>query len=232
MKVSCSPIASTVVALSWHAQMRKCPGFWPYNQLAIEKHIYKNIRELGFEPARQQQNILGLTMNRESSDQLQKYLADLGIQFQTIEHPAVYTVEESQKLRGSISGVHTKNLFLRDDKKNYFLLVAREDASVNVKALGKSIGAKGRLSFGSPDSLKDLLGITPGSVSALAAINDRDRKVTIIFDQKLVAATTINCHPLINTRTTSLSWDSLLSFLASTGHSPLSVSLEAEKNEA
>ena len=165
-------------------------------------------------------------MDIESSDQLLKYLTEQGISFQTIEHPPVYTVEQSKELRGIIAGTHTKNLFLRDDKKNYFLLVAREDASVNIKALAKAIGAKGRLSFGSTDALKELLGITPGSVSALASINDKDHRVTIIFDHQLLGAATINCHPLINSRTTSLSWDSLMAFLSATGHSPLHVTLD------
>jgi Ala-tRNA(Pro) deacylase len=161
----------------------------------------------------------------QKSDELLKYLGNSGINAKTFEHPAVHTVEESRALRGDIPGVHTKNLFLRDSKKNYFLFVTDESASIQLKALGRKIGAKGNLSFGSADALMELLGILPGSVSLLAVINDTEKKVTVVIDEQLLRASAINCHPLTNTRTTSLSKDDLAAFLASTGHSPIYVSL-------
>jgi Ala-tRNA(Pro) deacylase len=164
-------------------------------------------------------------MNTEKSDELLRYLDKSGIISKTFEHPPVHTVEESRSLRGDIPGVHTKNLFLRDGKKNYFLFVTDENAAVSIKALARKIGAKGGLSFGSAEALMELLQITPGSVSVLAAINDEARKVTVVLDQQLLGASAINCHPLINQRTTSLSKDALVAFLATTGHTPLYVSL-------
>ena len=150
---------------------------------------------------------------------------------QTFEHPAVHTVEESQKLRGDIAGLHTKNLFLRDGKKNYFLFVTEENATVEIKKLAKKIGAKSGLSFGSAEALMEHLGIEPGSVSVLAAVNDRDHKVTVALDQSLLHASIINCHPLINTRTTSLSRQALAAFLKTTGHAPVYVSLSDDAAE-
>jgi Ala-tRNA(Pro) deacylase len=160
-----------------------------------------------------------------NSDEILHYLETIGVSAKTLEHPPVHTVEESQNLRGNIPGVHTKNLFLRDGKKNYFLFVTDESATVHLKSLGRKIGAKGGLSFGSPEALMDLLGILPGSVSALAAINDSEKKVTVVIDQQLLQASAINCHPLTNTRTISLSKEDLAEFLVSTGHIPLYVSL-------
>jgi len=163
--------------------------------------------------------------NMRKSDELLKYLESHGISARTFEHPPVHTVEESRALRGDIPGIHTKNLFLRDGKKSYFLFVTDESADIHLKSLGRKIGAKGSLSFGSAEALMQVLGIQPGSVSLLAAINDTENKVTVVIDQRLLEASAINCHPLTNTRTTSLSKEAVTAFLTSTGHTPLFVSL-------
>ena len=164
-------------------------------------------------------------MDMKKSDALLAYLQTKGITAKNFEHPPVHTVEESQKLRGDISGIHTKNLFLRDGKKNFYLFITGENVSVNLKSLARKIGAKGGLSFGSAESLMDLLGVAPGSVSVLAAINDEEKRVAIVIDMQLLAASTINCHPLTNCRTTSLSKTDLIDFLNSIGRTPIYVSL-------
>ena len=167
-------------------------------------------------------------MSISNSDELLAYLASNGIAAPTIDHPAVHTVEESRTMRGEIVGVHTKNLFLRDGKKNFFLFVTDEDAPIELKKLAKKIGARGGLSFGSPDALLEYLSITPGAVSLLAAVNDTGQKVKIVLDQALREAQTINCHPLTNTRTTSLSQDALAAFMRLIGREPVYVSLDDE----
>ena len=166
-----------------------------------------------------------IRMDMKKSDALLAYLQTKGITAKTFEHPPVHTVEESQKLRGDISGIHTKNLFLRDGKKNFYLFITGENVSVNLKSLARKIGAKGGLSFGSAESLMDLLGVAPGSVSVLAAVNDEEKRVTIVIDMQLLAASTINFHPLTNCRTTSLSKTDLIDFLNSIGRTPIYVSL-------
>src|ERR1700755_3104769 len=115
-------------------------------------------------------------MSTRTSDELLEYLERNGVSAKTFEHPPVHTVEESRQLRGDIPGIHTKNLFLRDGKKNYFLFVTDESDTVQLKSLARKISARGGLSFGSPDALMELLGIEPGSVSLLALINDTDNK--------------------------------------------------------
>src|SRR5258708_29846425 len=132
-----------------------------------------------------------IPMDTEKSDELIKYLEGKKILSKTFEHPPVHTVEESQRLRGDIPGMHTKNLFLRDGKKNYFLFVTDENSTVSIKTLARKIGAKGGLSFGSPEALMELLGVEPGSVSVLAAINDEARKVKIALDKQLLKASVI-----------------------------------------
>src|SRR5260370_26099051 len=139
------------------------------------------------------------------SKQVIAYREDQGIEADTYEPPPVHTVEESQKLRGDAPGVHTKNLFLRDSKKAFFLVVTKEEATVSLKDLRHKIDARGALSFGTPEALLELLGVTPGAVSLLALVNDRGHKVVPVIDESLLKAGLVNCHPLSNRRTTSLS---------------------------
>ena len=166
------------------------------------------------------------------SDELLAFLEKTGIDVRTFEHPPVHTVEESKALRGDVPGLHTKNLFLRDGKKNFYLFVTDEDATINLKQLARKIGAKGGLSFGSPDALLEMLGIRPGAVSVLAIVNDTMGKVTLMLDRKLANATAINCHPLSNERTTSLSQEAFAKFLATTRRETTYVDVDEEPTQS
>jgi Ala-tRNA(Pro) deacylase len=143
----------------------------------------------------------------------------LGIAHPTVSHAPLFTVEQSQALRGRIPGAHTKNLFLKDRKDAMFLVTVMEDAVIDLKTLPERIGAQ-RLSFGSAERMMTYLGIEPGSVSPLAAINDTACRVSVILDAELMRHDIINAHPLVNTMTTSLKRDDLVAFLASIGHPP------------
>jgi Ala-tRNA(Pro) deacylase len=148
------------------------------------------------------------------------YLDQLGIAHPTVTHPPLFTVEESQALRGSIAGAHTKNLFLKDKKGALFLVTALEDAVIELKSLHRLLGAGGRFSFGSATLMDETLGIAPGAVTPLATINDRAHRVSIVLDAGLMAHDPINCHPLVNTMTTSIARADLVRFLEATGHPP------------
>src|SRR5947207_9623747 len=89
----------------------------------------------------------------------------LGIAHPTVSHPALFTVEQSQSLRGTIAGGHTKNLFLRDKKGALFLVTALEDAVIELKSLHRQLGGSGRFSFGSAELMRETLGIEPGAVT-------------------------------------------------------------------
>jgi Ala-tRNA(Pro) deacylase len=153
-------------------------------------------------------------------DQLFAALDALGIAHSTVKHPPLFNVAQSQALRGQIAGGHTKNLFLRDKKNALFLVVAEEDAAIELKSLHRRLGASGRFSFGSADLLYEVLGVEPGSVTPFAAINDRDGRVAVVLDAALMEHATLNFHPLVNTMTTSIGREDLLKFLRSTGHEP------------
>jgi Ala-tRNA(Pro) deacylase len=153
-------------------------------------------------------------------DDLFAFLDRLGIAHRTVSHPPLFTVEESRALRGKIPGGHTKNLFLKDKKGALFLVVALEDALIELKSLHRRLGAGGRFSFGSADLLRDVLGVEPGAVTPYAAINDNERRVSVVLDTAMMAHATLNFHPLKNTMTTSIGRDDLTKFLTATGHPP------------
>jgi Ala-tRNA(Pro) deacylase len=147
------------------------------------------------------------------------FLDGLGIATTTVEHPPLFTVEQSRALRGEIAGGHTKNLFLKDKKDAFFLVVAEEDAEIDLKTLHQRIGSA-RLSFGRAEPLMELLGVVPGAVTPFGVINDTGRRVAVVLDQGLLRHDVLNFHPLTNDATTSIARDDLLRFLGATGHEP------------
>jgi Ala-tRNA(Pro) deacylase len=160
-----------------------------------------------------------------SPEALLARLTELGIAAETVSHPAVFTVEESKAADLAIPGFHTKNLFLKDKKGRFFLVVAEHERRIDLKRLHEAIGASGRLSFGTAEQLMALLGVTPGSVCAFSVINDTAHAVTLVLDDAMMQAERINAHPLINTMTTSVPREGLFAFFRSTGHEPLVVTL-------
>jgi Ala-tRNA(Pro) deacylase len=148
------------------------------------------------------------------------FLDRLGIQHQTVSHPALFTVEESRALRGKIAGGHSKNLFVRDKKGALYLVVALEDATIPLNGLHRLVGASGRFSFGSAEAMRAVLGVEPGSVTPFATLNDTAAQVTVLLDAAMLTHDRLNFHPLINTMTTTIARDDLLKFLAATGHPP------------
>ena len=134
------------------------------------------------------------------------------------DHPAVYTVEEADRLVPDLSAAKTKNLFLRDDKgKRHFLVVVPGHKAVDLKQLKDRMGIK-RISFGSPERMKKHLGIEPGAVSILALYHDKTHAVELFMDQELWEAESFQCHPLVNTATLEITRENLTRFLEITGH--------------
>jgi Ala-tRNA(Pro) deacylase len=148
------------------------------------------------------------------------FLDGLGIRTETAEHPPLFTVADSQALRGEIAGGHTKNLFLKDRKDSYFLLTVGEEAVVDLKQIHHVIGAAGRVSFGKPEALMELLGVTPGAVTVFGLVNDDGGRVRVFLDEALMAHDVINAHPLANDATTSIRSADLIRFVRATGHEP------------
>src|SRR5689334_10825110 len=146
------------------------------------------------------------------------FLDRLGIVHRTVSHPPLFTVAQSQALRGSIPGGHTKNLFLRDRKGALFLLSAAEEAEVELGSLHRQLPARGRFSFASAEVMRETLGVEPGAVTPFAAMNDRERRVRIVVDPSLLRLVELNFHPLVNTMTTTIASGDLIRFMEATHH--------------
>ena len=151
-------------------------------------------------------------------------LKTLDIATTTHHHPPVFTVEEARAHCAHLPGGHCKSLFLKDKKDRLYLLVALDERAIELNAIAKQIGAA-RLSFGKPELLLDVLGVTPGSVTPFALINDRDARVTVMLDAAMMRLDLLNYHPLTNTATTAIKPIDLRRFIASTGHQPTELEL-------
>src|SRR5947208_1751297 len=127
-------------------------------------------------------------------DDLFALLDRLGIAHRTVGHPPLFTVEQSRALRGQIPGGHTKNLFLKDKKGALVLVVALEDAVIELKSLHRRLGAGGRFSFGSAELLREALGVEPGAVTPFAVMNDTERRVDVVLDTAMLAHAALNDH--------------------------------------
>lgn len=149
-----------------------------------------------------------------------------GIAWSLHEHEAVFTVEASARLHDEIAGAHTKNLFLKDAGGQFWVVSAPHDAQIDLKALPGAIGSK-KVSFGKAEAMVELLGVEPGSVTPLAAFNDKAGAVRVVIDRRLAEAEIVNVHPLRNTATLGLAGADLLAFLAATGHEPVVADLPA-----
>jgi Ala-tRNA(Pro) deacylase len=155
-----------------------------------------------------------MTNSHYTPEKLLEALNDLGLKTSTLSHEAVFRVGEGDDIKSQLPGAHTKNLFLKDDKGQLWLISAEQSTQIPLKTLPKAIGS-GRLSFGSEERLYAALGVRPGSVTAFGLINDPEHKVRFILDKALADAEIVNFHPLTNTATTSLTQADFRAFVAS-----------------
>ncbi|MCC3861678.1 prolyl-tRNA synthetase associated domain-containing protein [Pseudemcibacter aquimaris] len=152
---------------------------------------------------------------------------ELGIETKLFRHAPLFTVEESQNLRGEIEGGHCKNLFLKDKKNNFILAVLSEERKVDLKALFKSDHLNvGRLSFASADRMVDMLGIEPGSVTPFSLINVTHKDLIVILDKGMMEHEYLNYHPLHNEATTTIHRDDLLKFIGHFGFDPIIIDFD------
>jgi len=164
-----------------------------------------------------------MTLRHSRADLFDRFRS-LSIDTKTHEHVPIMTVEDGYEVWQGIEGVHCKNLFLKDGKKDYWLIVAPADRTINLKAICPVIGAK-RLSFARPERLIEVLAVEPGSVTPFALINDEGACVNVVLDQWMTEQEVLNFHPLENTATTSISASDLVKFIKSCGHDPAIVDL-------
>jgi len=157
--------------------------------------------------------------------ELYALFANHGIVYAHHTHPALFTVAESQALRGELPGGHVKNMFMKDKKGAIWLATCLEDRRIRIRDLEKEIGAKG-LSFAREELLWEILGVRPGAVTPFGLINDHAQRVRVALDAQMLARDPLNFHPLHNEATTTISKDGFLKFLALTGHEPVLVDFD------
>jgi Ala-tRNA(Pro) deacylase len=149
----------------------------------------------------------------KNTEEVYSILNKLNISYKIIEHPPVYTVDETKEYVDELEGMKCKNLFLKNQKGNkHYLLITDHEKKINLKELAKILGEKG-LGFASERRLKKYLGLTPGSVSPFGVINDENKEVIIIINECLKKEEKINFHPNINTETINLPYKDFEKFL-------------------
>jgi Ala-tRNA(Pro) deacylase len=155
--------------------------------------------------------------SRAPENALFTLLDRLGIRTTTITHPMVFTVAESNLVKADLTGGHTKNLFMKDRQGQLVLISALGTSQLALNQVHRPLGTQ-RLSFTDAPLLWEALGVTPGSVTGFAVLNDPAKRVRFVMEEALLAYETLNFHPLRNDMTTSISRDDFLGFAEATGH--------------
>ena len=156
---------------------------------------------------------------RKTRAELLRILDGLDIAYRLTEHSAVATVDDLRKIGDLCPGLLCKNLFLKDARGEYWLVVVPHFREVDLHALPQTIGSR-RLSFASPERLMEVLGVVPGAVTPLALVNDRETRVHVILDRAMLDGEALLFHPLENTATVAVSPADLLRFVMHCGHLP------------
>jgi len=155
-----------------------------------------------------------------STEELFTLFDKLEIEHKTISHKPLFTVEDGKDIHDKIEGMHCKNLFMKDKKGKIWLIIMPGDKRAHITKLQKDIGSA-RLSFGKPELLKEILDITPGSVTPFALVNDKSHITTVVLDKDMMEAPKINFHPLRNDASTTIKSDDLMKFIKHLGYDPI-----------
>ena len=149
-----------------------------------------------------------------SFELLKKKLNDLAINVNYYEHMPIFTAEEGVKHTSHIPGIAAKNLFMRDKANQFWLIVMPHYLKLNIKRLATLLDTS-ELQFAKPEQLMKFLGITPGSVTPLALINDINHEVQVILDENFMDTDLIQIHPLRNDQTVTMKPKELIRFIES-----------------
>ena len=163
-----------------------------------------------------------------SAEQLFSFLDRLGISYETTEHPAIFNAEQGRDWYDKIPGLHCKNLFLEDEKGGLWLVLMHAEKRADLKRIARQAGSP-RFSFAKPDVMVEVLGVTPGTATPFALMNDTQRRVTLIVDEDVVRSETMNVHPLRNTASTTLKSSDFMKFVRALDYEPLVLSCGCEQ---
>lgn len=157
------------------------------------------------------------------------FLDGLGVEYDRVDHGPAMTMEDCKEADEILQATICKNLFLCNRQKTAFYLLMIPDTKVfHTKDLSAQIGSA-RLSFASPEYMEEFLDITPGSVSVMGLMNDKERRVQLLIDEDVLVGEYIGCHPCINTSSLCIKTDDILNtFLPAVQHQPRYVKLLGE----
>ena len=150
----------------------------------------------------------------------------LGISYQRVDHDAADTITACEEVEGYLGAKICKNLVLCNRQKtDFYLLLMDGEKPFHTKDLSKQIGSS-RLSFAPPEEMEKYLGVTPGSATILALMNDKEHKVRLVLDRSVADGDVFGCHPCINTSSLRLRTKDLLEvIIPAMGHEPHFVTL-------
>lgn len=155
------------------------------------------------------------------------FLDRLGISYQRIDHDAAMTMEDCAAVDAALQATICKNLLLCNRQNTvFYLLMIPGDKHFKTSVLSKQIGSS-RLSFAAPEYMEAYLDITPGSVSVLGLMNDKENHVQLLIDEDVLQGEYIGCHPCINTSSLRLRTEDLIQkIIPAMGHTFQTVTLE------
>lgn len=157
------------------------------------------------------------------------FLDSLGISYQRIDHEAAMTIDACQEIDVVLNAAICKNLFLCNRQETqFYLLMLPGEKKFKTKEVSAQIGSA-RLSFAKDIYMEEFLDITPGSVSVLGLMNDKENRVQLLMDKDLLKEPYIGCHPCINTSSLRLRTEDLMNkILPAMKHTPVFVKLGVE----
>lgn len=174
----------------------------------------------------------GRPLDSESDQRLPKemrtydFLDKLGVAYDRVDHPAAMTMEACREIDEVMQAPMCKNILLCNRQQtDFYLLLMPGEKPFRTKDLSAQLGTA-RLSFAPPEAMEKFLDITPGSLSVLGLMNDREGQVRLLIDQDLLSATYMGCHPCINTSSLRISTQDMLKIvIPAMGHTPTMVQL-------
>ena len=147
------------------------------------------------------------------------HLDAMDVAYTLYRHEPLFTVEQSSRLAHTMPGTHCKNMFLKAKSGDLVLVTCIETRAIRIRDLEKRIDLR-KLSFGKPDLMQEVLGVTPGAVTPMAALNAAPGSIRVILDAQMMETETLNCHPLHNEATIAISTEDLDRVLRAAGHVP------------
>ena len=154
------------------------------------------------------------------------FLNSLEIEYSRVDHDPAMTMEACEEIDKTLGAVMCKNLFLSNRQEtSFYLLLIPADKPFKTKDLSAQLGVA-RLSFGKAEYMEKYLDITPGSLTVLGLMNDKENNVQLLIDEDILSAELIGCHPCVNTSSLSLAVSDLMDrIIPALKHSPIIVRL-------